>query len=118
MTAAPLVQWNTGVLLDVSTITDDDNVMIANASIVQRLRYTTTQFGTEKPALATVFHLTAGDQPLQLLAYTHGTVGVGKDCTPWLRMGRGDRYDLWLGPWLGAGCAIVVPHRGGIGIDN
>lgn len=106
-----------GALLTATDITGQPNVGIAHAGTVERISYRTTGVdGGEIDALATVFlpeSRTAA--PLRVLAFTHGTAGVGADCTVGTRMGTGGGYDAWLGPWLAAGYAVVVPEYGGIG---
>ncbi len=116
--AAPAPRQAPGSFISADDLTGDANVMIAGASAAYRLRYRTDQFGAAKDALATVYVPAGATGPLRVLAYTHGTSGVGQDCTVGLNMGAGGRYDAWLGPFLSAGYAVVVPEYGGIGVDN
>lgn len=58
------------------------------------------------------------DGTVRLMAYNHGTVGLGAGCGVGLRLGTGGGYDDWLGPWLDAGYALVVPEYAGIGQEG
>lgn len=106
-----------GALLSATDITGQPNVGIEHAGVVERISYRTTGVaGDEIDALATVFlPQVRTAAPLRVLAFTHGTSGVGADCVVGTRMGTGGGYDAWLGPWLAAGYAVVVPEYGGIG---
>ncbi|CAK9785337.1 hypothetical protein CC85DRAFT_311740 [Cutaneotrichosporon oleaginosum] len=117
--AAPAPRQAPGTFVSADDLTGNTDVMIAGASVAYRMRYRTDQYGAAKDALATVYvPAGAGSGPLRVLAYTHGTSGVGRECTVGLKMGWGGRYDAWLGPFLDAGYAVVVPEYGGLGIDD
>lgn len=102
----------------VTEVTALPDTMIRGADRVYRVTYGSTDaLGEPVETKATLYVPTAAreDGTVRLLAYAHGTSGVGADCGIGLKMGTGGRYDDWLGPWLDSGYAVVVPEYAGLG---
>lgn len=103
---------------DISTVPDAG---LRGAVAVHRITYISvgaTGGPVETQANVYVPARTREDGTVRLMAYNHGTVGLGPECGVGLRLGTGGGYDDWLGPWLEEGYALVVPEYAGIGQDG
>lgn len=96
----------------------DPNVGLPNAAEQYRIAYTTTdKLGKPAVATAAVF-LPRGERPdggWPVVAWTHGTVGLGDECAPSINP-RIPRDVEYLGRWLDLGYAIVAPDY--VGLDT
>jgi hypothetical protein len=90
---------------------------LSSAGSQQRFVYSTVdQHGEIAASTAAVF-LPTGPTPeggWPVLAWAHGTVGLGNDCTP-SALPRGDRDAAYLNHWLDQGYAIVASDYVGMG---
>lgn len=90
---------------------------LGSAGTQQRFVYSTVdQHGEIAASTAAVF-LPTGPAPeggWPVLAWAHGTVGLGDDCTP-SALPRGDRDAAYLNHWLDQGYAIVASDYVGMG---
>lgn len=90
---------------------------LGSAGTQQRFVYSTVdQHGEIASSTAAVF-LPTGPAPeggWPVLAWAHGTVGLGNDCTP-SALPRGDRDAGYLNHWLDQGYAIVASDYVGMG---
>ncbi|UEA59104.1 lipase [Gordonia otitidis] len=107
-----------GTVLTAEDITDRPDAKVAGAGKVIAVTYLSAQSdGRLVPVRATIMipAVTAPAGGYRVLAYGHGTAGLGDDCTVTDRMGHQGRYDDWLGPWLKKGYVIAATEYAGIG---
>jgi Secretory lipase len=72
------------------------------------------------PVLGTVL-IPAGAAPAggrPILAFNHGTTGLGADCAESAGLGGPNGYHEWLAPWIERGYVIVATEYAGIGTDG
>ncbi|MGO1948669.1 MAG: alpha/beta hydrolase [Mycobacteriaceae bacterium] len=105
------------VATPVSGVPLDPAVGLASAGTQQRFVYSTNdQHGNIAASTAAVF-LPDGEAPeggWPVLAWAHGTVGLGNDCTP-SALPRSDRDAGYLNHWLDRGYAVVASDYAGMG---
>lgn len=96
----------------------DKRVGLPNAAAQYRIAYTTKdKLGKPAVSTAAVF-LPKGNRPAggwPVVAWTHGTVGLGDECTPSINP-RIPRDIEYLGRWLDLGYVIVAPDY--VGMDT
>ena len=117
-TPAAAAPATAGTVLSAEDITDRPDAKVAGAGKVVALTYLSPQSdGTLVPVRATIMipAVAAPKDGYRVLAYGHGTAGLGDDCTVTDRMGHQGRYDSWLGPWLKKGYVIAATEYAGIG---
>jgi uncharacterized membrane protein HdeD (DUF308 family)/acetyl esterase/lipase len=94
---------------------------IPDGATAERLLYTTTGLGDE-PAVASAILVTpkdAGDQPLPLVAWAHGTTGVAQGCAPSLLADPFEAGALFtLDDAIDNGWAVVATDYIGLGTDG
>ena len=104
-----------GTLID--TVPLDPAVTLPAAGPAYRILYATTD-ARDRPAVSTAAVFlprgTAPDGGWPVLAWAHGTVGLGDDCTPSAHP-RNERDVAYLGHWLEQGYAIVASDYTGLG---
>lgn len=93
----------------------DAPMHMPDASLNQRFLYSTVdQHGNIAGATSAVY-LPKGEAPAEgwpVIAWAHGTVGIGDDCTP----SAGHRNDAdYLNHWLSRGYGVVAPDYTGLG---
>jgi len=91
---------------------------MAGAGLARRILYSSRDGLDGRPiAVSGQLFLPAGAPPAggwPLLAWAHGTVGVGDRCAPsW--SGPGARMREWFGQWLAQGYAVVATDYQGLG---
>ncbi|MEE4023902.1 prolyl oligopeptidase family serine peptidase [Gordonia sp. PKS22-38] len=93
------------------------DLSIPGAARAYRIHYATPdQHGRQASSTGAIF-LPAGTPPpggWPVLAWAHGTTGLGDDCTPSAQP-RSDRDSAYLSHWLGEGYAIVSTDYVGLG---
>lgn len=102
----------------VEDITNLPDVMVRGAKNAYRITYPSVAGDGSAAMTKANVYVPANTRPdgsYRVLAYTHGTVGVGENCDIGLKFGTGGRYDDWLGPWLDAGYVLVIPEYAGLG---
>lgn len=90
---------------------------LAGASEAHHIQYATTGSRGERTQGSGAVYLPKGTAPeggWPVLAWAHGTVGIGDDCAP-SRSGRTKRDIDYLNHWLEQGYAIVAPDYVGLG---
>lgn len=95
----------------------DPAVGLTSAAVQRRYVYSTVdQHGQTAASTAAVFlpHGTAPDGGWPVLAWAHGTTGLGDDCTP-SAQARGERDSTFLNHWLDEGYAVVASDYVGMG---
>ncbi len=95
----------------------DPGLSVAGAGESYRILYSTIdQHG--RPAVSTAVVFTPKTPPLQdgwpVIAWAHGTVGLGDDCTP-SALPRTERDNDYLTHWLSQGYAVVGSDYAGLG---
>lgn len=104
-----------GVLLE--TVPLDPELSVAGAAAAYRILYSTID-QHRRPAVGTaaVFtpRSTAPPDGWPVIAWAHGTVGLGDDCTPSARP-RSPRDNEYLSHWLDQGYAVVAADYVGLG---
>ncbi|MFC0316232.1 lipase family protein [Gordonia phosphorivorans] len=95
----------------------DPAVSLPTAGKAYRILYATTDVH-DKPATSTaaIFlpRTPAPKAGYPVIAWAHGTTGLGDDCTP-SALPRSERDDAYLGHWLRQGYAIVATDYAGLG---
>lgn len=95
----------------------DPDLWVAGAGAGYRILYATID-QHDRPAVSTAAVFTPKTQPPQggwpVIAWAHGTVGLGDDCTPSARP-RSDRDNEYLHHWLDQGYAVVGTDYAGLG---
>jgi acetyl esterase/lipase len=95
----------------------DPALSVPSASSSYRILYATTDQHS-RPAVGTAVVFTpktpAPDGGWPVVAWAHGTVGLGDDCTPSARP-RSDRDKAYLSHWLDQGYAVVGADYAGLG---
>lgn len=93
------------------------SVSLADAGQASRMVYgTLDQHGAPAVSTSAVF-LPKGTPPpggWPVVAWAHGTTGIGDDCTP-SALPRSDRDATYLGHWLQQGYAVVASDYAGLG---
>lgn len=96
----------------------DPRAGLPNAAEQYRIAYTTTDKLGEPAASTAAVFIPRGERPddgWPVVAWTHGTVGLGDECAPSINP-RNDRDVEYLGRWLDLGYAIVAPDY--VGLDT
>lgn len=101
----------------ITTVPLDPALSVAGAGEAYRILYSTLdQQG--RPAVSTAAVFIPKSAPPHggwpVIAWAHGTVGLGDDCTPSARP-RSDRDDEYLTHWLAQGYAVVGSDYAGLG---
>ena len=101
----------------IATVPLDPALSVAGAGEAYRILYSTLdQHG--RPAVSTAAVFTPKSAPPQggwpVIAWAHGTVGLGDDCTPSARP-RSERDNGYLTHWLEQGYAVVGSDYAGLG---
>ena len=95
----------------------DPDLSVASAGAAYRILYSTRN-QHDQPAVSTAVVLTPDTAPPQggwpVIAWAHGTVGLGDACTPSAQP-RSARDDDYLGHWLDQGYAVVGTDYVGLG---
>lgn len=95
----------------------DPALSVAGAGPAYRVLYSTVN-QHDQPAVSTgAVFLPPGPAPeggFPVIAWAHGTVGLGDDCTP-SALPRSERDNEYLSHWLGEGYAIVASDYVGLG---
>lgn len=93
----------------------DTPMHMPDAALNQRFLYSTVDQHGEIAGATSAVYLPDGEAPEQgwpVIAWAHGTVGIGDDCTP----SAGHRNDAdYLNHWLSQGYAVVAPDYTGPG---
>jgi hypothetical protein len=101
----------------IATVPLDPALSVAGSASAYRILYSTTD-QHNRPAVSTAAVFTpktpapAGGWPI--VAWAHGTVGLGDDCTP-SALPRTERDDEYLSHWLRQGYAVVGSDYAGLG---
>ncbi|SEH83659.1 Alpha/beta hydrolase family protein [Mycolicibacterium rutilum] len=95
----------------------DPALSVAGAGAAYRILYATID-QHDRPAVSTAVVFTPKTPPppggWPVVAWAHGTVGLGDDCTPSARA-RSDRDNEYLTHWLDQGYAVVGSDYAGLG---
>jgi hypothetical protein len=95
----------------------DPALSLTGAGPAYRVLYSTVN-QHDQPAVSTgAVFLPPGPAPeggFPVIAWAHGTVGLGDDCTP-SALPRTPRDDEYLSHWLGEGYAVVASDYAGLG---
>ncbi len=95
----------------------DPALSLPGAGTAKRVLYSTTdQHGRAATSTGAIF-LPKGTAPAggwPVIAWAHGTVGLGDDCAPSANP-RSERDSKYLGHWLSQGYAIVASDYAGLG---
>ncbi|OBG91299.1 lipase [Mycobacterium sp. E136] len=98
----------------------DPSLAVAGAASAYRILYATID-QHERPAVSTAAVFTPKTPPppggWPVVAWAHGTVGLGDDCTPSARS-RSERDDAYLTHWLDQGYVVVGSDYAGLGTPN
>jgi acetyl esterase/lipase len=101
--------------------TADFDRAIPDGARAQRILYTTTALG-EEPAVASAILVVpedAGDEPLPLVAWAHGTTGVAEGCAPSLLRNPFEAGALFtLEDAMDEGWAVVATDYIGLGTEG
>lgn len=93
----------------------DEPMHMPDASVHQRFVYSTEDQHGDIAAATAAVYLPSGSAPeggWPVIAWAHGTVGIGDDCTP----SAGHRNDAdYLNHWLTQGYAVVAADYTGLG---
>ncbi|MFZ2530362.1 MAG: lipase family protein [Rhodococcus sp. (in: high G+C Gram-positive bacteria)] len=104
-----------GSVIDVRSLPGD--LSLPGAAVAERIEYH-TQMRSGAPTVGTgVLFLPPGPAPAEgrpVVAWTHGTYGIGDDCAPSTRP-RGPRDSAYLDHWLDQGYAVVAADYPGLG---
>lgn len=95
----------------------DPAVGLGGAGTQQRFVYSTTDQHDRVAASTAAVFLPHGDAPdggWPVIAWAHGTVGLGDQCTP-SALPRSDRDADYLSHWLAEGYAVVASDYAGMG---
>lgn len=95
----------------------DRSVTLPEAGAAYRQVYgTVDQHGRPAVATSAIFlpHGTPPPGGWPVIAWAHGTTGLGDDCTP-SALPRSERDARYLGHWLGRGYAVVASDYAGLG---
>ena len=101
----------------IETVALTPELSVAGAGAAYRILYSTTdQHGAPAVSTAAVFVPRTPAPPggYPVLAWAHGTVGLGDDCTP-SALPRIPRDDEYLSHWLEQGYVIVASDYAGLG---
>jgi uncharacterized membrane protein HdeD (DUF308 family)/acetyl esterase/lipase len=101
--------------------TADFDRAIPDGAVAQRILYTTTALG-EEPAVASAIVVVpedAGDEPLPLIAWAHGTTGVAEGCAPSLLRNPFEAGAMFtLVDAMEEGWAVVATDYIGLGTEG
>lgn len=96
----------------------DPALSLPAASVARRFLYTTKSSADSDVTTSTAAVFIPGgavpDGGWPVIAWAHGTTGLGDDCTP-SALPRSDRDAAYLGHWLRQGYAIVATDYAGLG---
>ena len=101
----------------IQTVPLAPHLSVAGAGAAYRILYSTTdQHGAPAVSTAAVFVPRTPAPPggYPVIAWAHGTVGLGDDCTP-SALPRTPRDDEYLSHWLDEGYVIVASDYAGLG---
>lgn len=107
-----------GTVLSSQDITNRPDTRIAGAGKVIAMTYLSEgPDGALVPVRGTVSIPSVAPRggDYRMLAWGHGTSGLGDQCTVTDRMGTAGRWDSWFGPWLKAGYVMTATEYAGIG---
>ena len=111
--AAPIPPQGTTI----ESVPLDPALSLTGAGPAYRVLYATVD-QHDQPAVSTgAVFLPPGPAPeggFPVIAWAHGTVGLGDDCTP-SALPRTPRDDEYLSHWLGEGYAVVASDYAGLG---
>ncbi|WP_068155924.1 alpha/beta hydrolase family protein [Rhodococcus phenolicus] len=97
-----------------------EGLSLPGAAVAERIEYR-TQWRSGAPAVGTgVLFLPPGPAPAggrPVVAWAHGTYGIGDDCAPSTRP-RGPRDTAYLDHWLAQGYAVVAADYPGLGTEG
>ncbi len=118
--AAPSVtsKPGAGTVLSSEDITDRPNARLPGVGKVIAVTYLSEGPGGDLiPVRGTVSIPAAAprDGAYRILAWGHGTSGLGDQCTVTDRMGTPGRWEIWFGPWINAGYVMTATEYAGIG---
>ncbi|KAA0083613.1 alpha/beta hydrolase [Mycolicibacterium sp. P9-64] len=101
----------------IASVPLDPALSLSGAGPAYRVLYSTVD-QHDQPAVSTgAVFLPPGPAPaggFPVIAWAHGTVGLGDDCTP-SALPRTPRDDEYLSHWLGEGYAVVASDYAGLG---
>ena len=101
----------------IETVPLDPALSVAGAAQAYRILYATID-QHDRPAVSTAVVFAPKSPPRQggwpVIAWAHGTVGLGDDCTPSARP-RSERDNEYLTHWLDQGYAVVGSDYAGLG---
>jgi hypothetical protein len=101
----------------IATVPLDPALSVAGAAAAYRILYSTVD-QHDRPAVSTAVVFTPKSPAPQggwpVVAWAHGTVGLGDDCTPSAQP-RTERDDQYLSHWLDQGYAVVGSDYAGLG---
>ncbi|MEH3140283.1 MAG: prolyl oligopeptidase family serine peptidase [Mycobacterium kyogaense] len=101
----------------IASVPLDPALSLTGAGPAYRVLYSTTD-QHDRPAVSTgAVFVPPGPAPeggFPVIAWAHGTVGLGDDCTPSAHP-RTPRDDEYLSHWLGQGYAVVASDYAGLG---
>ena len=95
--------------------------LLRGAAAVHRITYTSVDAQgrpVETKANLYIPEKKRADGSVRLMAYAHGTIGLGPECSFGTRFNGSGRFDDWLGPWLESGYALVIPEYAGLADDS
>lgn len=101
----------------ITTVPLDPSLSVSGAGAAYRILYATLD-QHDRPAVSTAAVFTPKSAPPEngwpVVAWAHGTVGLGDDCTPSARP-RSERDNEYLSHWLDQGYAVVASDYAGLG---
>lgn len=109
---------STGQPMNVAPL--DSRVGLSGASKQFRFSYSTTNQHGQVAASTAALFLPKGTMPSggwPVLAWAHGTVGLGDNCTPSMNP-RSERDATYLNHWLNQGYAVVASDYAGQGTEG
>jgi predicted esterase len=94
---------------------------LPGVAVAEKIEYR-TQWRSGEPTVATgALFVPDGDAPdggWPVVAWAHGTTGVGDDCSLTTRTPRSDVEKMYLGHWLDQGYAVVAADYPGLGSEG
>ncbi|MFT4086669.1 MAG: lipase family protein [Gordonia sp. (in: high G+C Gram-positive bacteria)] len=114
-TAAPGTR---GDLVSVTDITSQPDSRIAGAARVLAIGYLTENVHgdvVEATASVSIPKRKPGPNGYRIMAFNHGTNGLGDSCAQSSQLGEGGKRDSWLGPWLTDGYVLTATDYAGLG---
>lgn len=95
----------------------DPSIGLSSAAVQKRFSYSTVDQHGKVAASTSILYLPKGEAPeggWPVLAWAHGTVGLGDQCTPSMNP-HSERDHNYLNHWLDEGYAIVATDYVGLG---